>query len=243
MVKLTFLGTANAFGHGGRRRSHYLVEGETKALIDVGYDTLSGLRSVGLTVADIDYIFISHLHPDHYLGLPQMALENFFVIKKENPIYVYCPPGTRELVLSTTGLLFDELIQTHIDTLFKFVEFDANEVVSFPRGEIKTFEAQHSGNARMQLITFEGKKIGYTGDTAYLPEVFSMLLEADITITEASSASHPIPDHTTLDELIEANFPKDKRIFISHVGESVIKHKHRIKEPLILAEDGMIIEI
>lgn len=243
MVKLTFLGTANAFGHGGRRRSHYLLEGSTKALIDAGYDTLSGLRSVGLTVSDIDYIFLSHLHPDHYLGLPQMALENYFVIKRREPIYVYCPPGTRELISKITGMLYDEIIQNHIDELFQFVEFGINELVSFKHGKVATFQAQHSGNARMQIITFENRKIGYTGDTAYLPDIFSKILEADITITEASSASHPIPDHTTLNQLIEADFPLDKRIYISHVGESVINHRDMIEKPLILAEDGMIVEI
>ena len=47
-----FLGTGNAFGHGGRRRSHYYWEGSSSLMIDAGYDAMSGLRSIGKNISD-----------------------------------------------------------------------------------------------------------------------------------------------------------------------------------------------
>lgn len=243
MSKFTFLGTANAFGHGGRRRSHYLWEGTEKWLIDASYDALSGLRSLDYIVGDLDKIFISHLHPDHYMALPQFALENKYALKSDKTIDVYGPIEVEETIVSATSFFFDENVQEHIHDLFNFIEVGENEYREFPGGSLETLPAEHSGNARMQIITMEDKSVGYTGDTAYVEDSFRQLLDCDITITEASSASHPIPKHTTLDELLAKEFDDDKRIYISHIGHDVLDREDDINPPYYLANDGMEIII
>ena len=238
-----FLGTGNAFGHGGRRRSHYLWMGKQNWLIDASYDALSGLRSIGKTVMDIDTIFISHLHPDHYMALPQFALENYYVIKKKDKIPLFLPEEGKKAVYEATELFFNEEIVGHLDDLYDFIEIGVNKSIDLRYGSLETLPAQHSGNGRMQIIEKEGIKLGYTGDTSMNEEYFTRLLESDFVISEASTGSHNIPDHITLAELMKMDNPNETPIYISHVGESTIAMKGMIKPPLFMTKDGMKISV
>ena len=93
MVKLHFLGTSNAFGADGRSTSCYLLQGSKTILMDAGYSSLSNLRSIQKSQLDLDAILISHLHPDHMIGLPQFVIEGKYVEKRQTKIPVYGPNG------------------------------------------------------------------------------------------------------------------------------------------------------
>ena len=239
MVELTFLGTANAFGHDGRLFSCYLLKGEHTLLIDAGPALFSAMKRNKISINDIDGVILSHLHPDHYLGLPAIVLENFYVIKRKSRIPIYGPEGTRDKILEVTRVLHTEEIYQHVDEIFEFIEFNAHLTRNIPGGRVSTFPAQHSGNARMQVIEFEGKLIGYTGDTSYVEDSFNELLKSDILITEASSSGFPIPDHMTLEQIQELSIPDGCRVYLSHVGQSVVDNVSKIKHPIYLAEDNM----
>ncbi|MDH5402080.1 MAG: MBL fold metallo-hydrolase [Candidatus Heimdallarchaeota archaeon] len=240
---LTFLGTGNAFAEKARRRSVYLVEASLNYLIDCGPDTMIALQEKNLTLLDIDVIIISHLHPDHYLALPQFALEDYYVLKRLNPVDVYGPIGLYDKLLEVTRILYNEEVSNHINKLYRIHEFGENETFEIPKGKITTLPAIHSGNGRMQKIFIENFSIGYTGDTAFHKESFKSLLECDIVITEASSSGFEIPDHTTLQDLLNADIPKNKEVYLTHYGYSVERDKDLIKAPLYLAYDGLDIEL
>ena len=234
-----FLGTGNAFGHGGRRRSHYYWEGSSSLMIDAGYDAMSGLRSIGKNISDVNMIFISHLHPDHCLGLPQFVLEDFYVLKKEEPIEVFGPKGLKNLVIDYIKKFYNPEVLSHMEKLYIFEEVGPDEIKKFEQGKLETFKADHEGNARMQRITLDDVKLGYTGDTGFIPNIFDEMLKADFTITEASSGRNRIPHHTNVLDLLNHDIPKNKFVYLSHVGESTIEMRNEIIRPLILTEDGM----
>jgi len=72
--------------------------GGDRILIDCGEGTQRQLlRSIGLT--DLDEIFLTHLHADHWLGLPGM-LKTFDLRGREHPLYV---PARVELADSSAG--------------------------------------------------------------------------------------------------------------------------------------------
>jgi ribonuclease BN (tRNA processing enzyme) len=210
-------------------------------LIDASYDALAGLRSVGKTISDIDEIYLSHLHPDHFMALPQFALENYYVIKKSETIPVYCPSDSVDLISRACALFFNEEVTEHLGELFDFIELGPGKTVTTDAGRLQTYEADHTGNARMQKITLDEVTLGYTGDTGFLPDVFTKLLQADFTITEASSGKNYIPHHTTLQQLIDHPIDDTKRVYVSHVGETTLQMREEIKPPLFLAEDGLTI--
>ncbi|MTH79594.1 MBL fold metallo-hydrolase [Paracoccus aestuariivivens] len=86
---------------GRSQPANLLVVDGTQNLIDVGDNAAHQLFKAGVLTRQLDRIFISHLHGDHIGGL--FAILALSVqTNPENPIQIYGPPGTEEMV---TGLL------------------------------------------------------------------------------------------------------------------------------------------
>jgi ribonuclease Z len=98
-LSLFFAGTGGSVPSARRGLPALLVRfGGEKLLFDCGEGTQRQLlRSVGL--ADLDSVFITHFHADHWLGLPGM-LKSFALRDRDQPLSVYGPKGLKELMAS-----------------------------------------------------------------------------------------------------------------------------------------------
>jgi ribonuclease Z len=96
-MSVFFLGTAGSVPSARRGLPSLLVlRGGERLLFDCGEGTHRQLlRSVGLV--DLDSVFITHFHADHWLGLPGM-LKSFALRDRTAPLTVYGPAGLRELM-------------------------------------------------------------------------------------------------------------------------------------------------
>lgn len=96
-LSLFFAGTGGSVPSARRGLPALLIRrGGDRVLIDCGEGTQRQLvRSVGL--ADLTDIFLTHLHADHWLGLPGM-LKSFELRDREKPLTVHGPPGTRQML-------------------------------------------------------------------------------------------------------------------------------------------------
>ena len=96
-MRLTFIGTGSAFSTiPGNFHSNMLFEtadpdtGATRRLLfDCGSGARWALRALGLGYADIDAVYISHLHGDHVGGLEWLGLKSYFMGQgKRIPLFV-----------------------------------------------------------------------------------------------------------------------------------------------------------
>jgi ribonuclease Z len=96
-MSLVFIGTGASTPSARRGLPSLLLRrGGEHLLFDCGEGTQRQLvRSVGL--ADLDAIFITHFHADHWLGLPGM-LKSFALREREAPLEIYGPPGLKALM-------------------------------------------------------------------------------------------------------------------------------------------------
>ena len=96
-LSVLFLGTAGSMPTVQRAPASVLVRrGGDRVLIDCGEGTQRQLlRSVGLP--DVEHVFLTHYHADHFLGLPGM-LKTFALRGREVPLTVYGPRGLRSLM-------------------------------------------------------------------------------------------------------------------------------------------------
>jgi ribonuclease Z len=96
-MSLFFAGTAGSVPSARRGLPALLVRrGGDRILIDCGEGTQRQLvRSVGLT--DLTDVFLTHMHADHWLGLPGM-LKSFELRDRERPLTIHGPPGTTALL-------------------------------------------------------------------------------------------------------------------------------------------------
>lgn len=103
-LQLVFLGTAGATPTVDRGSpAALLIRGGERILIDCGEGTQRQLmRSVGL--ARINMILLTHLHGDHYLGLPGL-LKTYSLLGREEPLVLFGPSGLYELMRDAERLI------------------------------------------------------------------------------------------------------------------------------------------
>ena len=96
-LDIVFLGTSASAPTARRAPAALLVRrGGERLLFDCGEGTQRQLMRSVLGLPDLEEIFLSHFHADHYLGLPGL-LKTFSLRQRELPLTVYGPPGLREL--------------------------------------------------------------------------------------------------------------------------------------------------
>ena len=95
-LDVLFVGTAGSAPSARRALPATLVRrGGDRLLFDCGEGTQRQLlRSIGLV--ELEEVFITHFHADHWLGLPGM-LKTFSLRGREKPLTVYGPPGLKAL--------------------------------------------------------------------------------------------------------------------------------------------------
>jgi ribonuclease Z len=95
---VTFIGTAASVPSASRGTSATLVaRGGERWLIDCGEGTQRQLLRSGLGLVDLDLILLTHLHGDHYFGLPGL-LKTYGLRGRERPLRVGGPRGLIRLV-------------------------------------------------------------------------------------------------------------------------------------------------
>ena len=100
MMKLTILGSCSAYPTIKRFTTSQILENNGKSyLIDCGEGTQIQLRKNKIKFNTIEHIFISHLHGDHYFGLPGLIL-TFNLLGREKPLKIYGPEGIKEIITS-----------------------------------------------------------------------------------------------------------------------------------------------
>ncbi len=136
--ELLILGSSSASPTNGRNASAQLLNiAERYFLIDCGEATQIQLRRFKAKFQAIDHIFISHLHGDHFFGLPGL-LSSMHLLGRKQKLFIYAPPGLQELMaklnaVSETKLSFETHWQeTSASTSKLLFEDDKVEVLSFP---------------------------------------------------------------------------------------------------------------
>ncbi len=133
-----FAGTGASAPSARRGLSATLLRaGGDRILVDCGEGTQRQLvKTVGLP--EIDVILITHLHADHWLGLPGM-LKTYDLRDRERPLELFGPPGLKAMldrIQPTFGKLGYPL---------DIAELDVDESLRFDGYRIQTFATRHRG--------------------------------------------------------------------------------------------------
>lgn len=96
--EVTILGSSSATPIFNRNPTAQALNiNERLYLIDCGEGTQQQLLRFDIKASRIDYIFISHLHGDHYLGLVGL-LSSLHLNGRSKPLYIYCPEPLKEII-------------------------------------------------------------------------------------------------------------------------------------------------
>ena len=139
MEKLTILGSGSALPASGRKPTAQVLEHNGKfLLIDCGEGTQSRLRENKISFDKITHIFISHLHGDHYFGLPGL-LSTMHLLGRTRDVQLFGPPG----LLTILKLQF-ELSKTYLSFKLQFKAIEKEEGILNLKGlRCRSIELNH----------------------------------------------------------------------------------------------------
>lgn len=244
-VRVTFLGSGDAFGSGGRMNACILVEAdEARFLLDFGASSLIAMRRHGVDPNDIDAILISHLHGDHFGGIPFLVLDSQFVTKRTDPLTIAGPPGTKERIERAMEVFYPGSSYSDHGFELDTVEMEPGASCRLGWIQVTPYLVSHpSGAPPFALrIEIDGKVIAYTGDTEWTDSLVEAGRGADLLIAEAyfydREVAHHL-DYRTLAAHLDAIGPK--RLVITHMSDEMLARADSLG--CDFAEDGKSIEL
>lgn len=244
-MKLHILGCGDAFGSGGRNNSGYLVESaEQIFLLDCGPTTLPAMKRAGFDTRRLDVVFLSHLHGDHYGGLPFFFLDYLYENARAKPLHVAGPRGTEERVRALFQLMYGGLAASKklSPVVFDLLEPERQENILGI--EVFPFRVPHQvDEVSLGLkIAYQGKQLLYSGDSAWTDLFLTHAQGADLFLCECSFFDRETANHMSY-RAIQQNLPRlrCKRLILTHMGEEMLARRGEVEVPL--AEDGIVIEI
>lgn len=244
-MKVTFLGSGDAFGSGGRFQTCILVETSAdKFLVDCGCSSMIAIRKYGVDPNGISTIFLTHLHGDHFGGLPFFLLDAQMISKRTAPLTIVGPIGAKERIMSAMDIMFPGSSKVQQKFAWDIIELDTGTTQSFNGVDATTYPMVHPSGSPSTAVRLqcEGKTIVYTGDTEWNDAILEAAQGADLLIAEAYFFEKKVKFHldykTILEHLPELGVQK---IVLTHMGNDMLGHL--TEAGCETAHDGKVLEI
>lgn len=237
-INIKVIGCGDAFGSGGRAQTcFYVFTKNCSFLIDCGATSVSALKSYKVNVAELDYIVISHLHGDHFGGLPFIILDSILNSRK-SVLQILGPPDLEERTWQLFRLLYPGTEEKIDKSYFLFKHYNTLEELKTEHFEIMPYPVIHSKQSHPHgvRIKLNDKIISYSGDTEWCESLPKLSANADIFICECSYLD--VKGHLNYQTLItKLPFLSFKNILLTHLDEELIQQGDSLKLPC--AYDGM----
>jgi len=243
-VRLRFVGCGDAFASGGRFQAClHLDGGEEPLLVDCGASSLVALKRERIDPATIGWIALSHLHGDHFGGIPWLVLDGQFHDRTKT-LTIAGPPGTRERVKAAFEALYPGSAGAERPFEIRFVEMRDRAPSELGPATITPFEVVHGSGAPPYALRIEygGKLIAYSGDTEWSDALIETSRDADLFICECNFFDKEVPGHLNYRTLLKKRPQLGcERIVLTHMSDDMLGRIYEVKLPT--AKDGLVIEL
>ncbi|MCS7229007.1 MAG: MBL fold metallo-hydrolase [Candidatus Kryptonium sp.] len=258
-MKITIFGSASGIPEKGRVHTCIGVEVKEKMiLLDIGEGAVSSIAGDGINVDKIEKVFISHMHADHFIGLP-MLLQYLKLKERKKSLEIYLPEKHIEAVEKFLPFLY--IFRERFEFEYKFLPLPAKEFFVFDNLKMKMLPTKHlqkyekyanlygvettSYSYLIEEIASDGvdvKRFLFSSDLNSADEIKPYLDGLDLLLIECSH----IEIEEIIDTLSDFYIPK---IVLTHVSPDkdirpmVEYARAKFDMNIDLAYDGMKIEV
>jgi ribonuclease BN (tRNA processing enzyme) len=244
-LRVTFLGTADAYSAEGRHMAAYLLEhGGGTLLLDCGPTILASLNRHAVSAEPVDAVLISHFHGDHIAGLPFLFLHLMYMEPRSRPLKIVGPPGVESRVRGLFALTYADAAAEPLPYALEFVEIKPKETVALQGAEVEAFLVPHQENP--PSLGFEvragDRKVVYSGDSGWTEDLIAHTQGADLFLCECTFFETRYEKHLDYPRIAEnASRFGAKRLILTHLGQEVLSRKGEVA--LEMAYDGMVLNL
>jgi ribonuclease BN (tRNA processing enzyme) len=250
-VQVRFVGSGDAFGSGGRFQACILLHApgndSVDVLLDCGASSLVALKQQRQDPNQIGLVLVSHLHGDHFGGVPFLVLDGQFA-HRTRPLRIAGPAGVGERVQAAMEVLFPGSTGVRRRFQVHFHELADREPLRFGRERaglvVIPYEVVHaSGAPALALrVAWQGRTIAYTGDTEWTEALVELAYGADLLIAEGYSDQRKIRFHLDVASLQQhAGRLAARRIVLTHMSPELLARADEVGWET--ARDGMTLEL
>ncbi len=223
--ELRFIGTGSGRASLKRHHSSFLLSGSNyNLLVDAGDGISRALLSADIPCNKIDGILLTHLHPDHYAGLPSLITQ-MKMNKRRNDLTIFLNKSLRDFV---SGLIYHSyLFSAKLKFNILFIPLEDNQTVTLSKGfsftprqnthleEYREFANQEgiSFSCSSFLFNINDTSIFYTADIGGKDDLYLFKdSKIDLMISEVT--------HVSLEEIFEASrILNAGRLYLTHITE------------------------
>ena len=199
VIRVTILGSGTPRPDINRFSQSILVEaGDEKLLFDAGRGSAIRLSQANINIGDINKIFLTHLHSDHTLGMPDVIMTGW-IYQRKKILNIYGPKGTRDFIKDIKSAFKEDIKirvappENHSEEGLKTKIYEVQQGLIFEKNQLKViaFDVDHGGGVKHAYgykIIYKGRSVVISGDTNYSANLVSHAKNSDLLIHEIADA-------------------------------------------------------
>jgi ribonuclease BN (tRNA processing enzyme) len=191
----------------------------------------------------LDAVVLSHLHGDHFAGLPWLILDGQFA-HRERPLVIAGPPGTEGRLRQAFEALYPAAPDADRPFEVRVVELADRVRSDHGPAAVTPFEVKHGSGAPPYALRvgYCDKTIAYSGDTEWTDSLIEAARGSDLFVCECNYFDKRVPGHLDYRTLESKLDQLDcRRLVITHMSEDMLARLDELD--LDAAEDGMVVEL
>lgn len=248
MAQIAILGTAAAVSDAAHDYTHFLLIGDTSTvLVDCGSNPLGKIRNLGVQDDAVQDIILTHFHPDHVSGVPNMLM-HMWLLGRRSPLRFYalhhCANRIEDMMLGFSWDSWPDFFPVTLNRVSEragapVLENDDFRIFAWPTRHFVPTVGLRVENKRT------GRVLAYSSDTEPIPELVDIARDADLLIHEAAGSGS---GHSSAAEAGEiATKAGAKSLYLIHYQvwntdprPLVDEARRTYSRPIVLCQDGDI---
>ncbi len=202
------------------------------------------MRRFGVHPTVVDTVLLTHLHGDHFGGVPFLVLDAQLISRRETPLRVVGPPGTEARLHAAMDVLFPGMRAARRKFALEVVEVPPGTPHTLAGLTVTAHAVRHTpGTEPTALhIACAGRTVCYTGDSEWCEGLAKAAQGVDLLIAEAYYHDKAIPMHLDLATLrAHLDTLAPRHVILTHMSDDMLARTADL--PFQCAEDGLVVTV